>query len=299
MVSQVRQRFSSLSSDAGIKPDYTYSLDYDDKGNIQNAGCEDKEGNWDNILYSYDSLNQLVSTFSLSEGIHEINYDERGNIDSKRATMGIGNSLFESYTYSSGNPDLLTRYKSGSSELLDESATKIKDYTYDAVGNPTSIVTTDSGVTKTRNLTWEQGHQVKNITEGSTINNTYYYNESGLMAKVKKKDGSTIEYYYDDDQLEYEEYRNSNGTLTRIHKYFYDSDGLVRYLAVKTSNFQNSGNAKVYAYLYNGLGEITDLIYLAPTPTRAAHYSYSVYGTVTTTNYLDNIGALNPIRYKG
>ena len=55
-------------------------------------------------------------------------------------------------------------------------------------------------------LGWVRGHDLRSVSvtkNGSTSTKTYYYNESGQVAKIKKSDGSYIRYHYDSDNLEY------------------------------------------------------------------------------------------------
>ena len=154
----------------------------------------------------------------------------------------------------------------------------------------------------------DSGEKLQNISAPG-VNNTYCYNESGLVSKLTKSDGSTIEYYYDDEQLEMEEYRDSSGSVVRLHKYFYDDDGVVRFLQTKNDNFDEPGRYFLYAYIYDGTGTITDLVrvyrpgagYSDFEP--AVHYEYDAYGKILSeTNLLyngENISLFNPIKYKG
>ncbi|MEG1497407.1 MAG: DNRLRE domain-containing protein, partial [Clostridiales bacterium] len=297
MVSNYAVRFSS-NSDSGQNPDYKYIHTYDNNGNITTLGTQTKSGSQENTTYSYDNLNQLVGVRYASGANHDYSYDAKGNI-TQRCNYNVRDDLVgtSTYTYNNNSLNTLGNYSSGSLN---------KSYIYDNVGNPTSITSTGSQF-GTLQLTWEQGKQLKNISDITKINNTYCYNESGEISKVTKKDGSTIEYYYDDGQLEFEEYRNSTGNLTKIHKYFYDSHGDVRFLLTKTDQFTNSNAYNLYAYVYNSIGEISDLVKLRAqngsstgvVNILAAHYEYDDYGRVSISNYADNMGTLNPIRYKG
>ena len=85
---------------------------------------------------------------------------------------------------------------------------------------------------------------------------SYTYDKLNQLTSVSNYgnlglDGSSIEYFYDDDQLEFEEYRKASGAVERVHKYYYDDDGIVRFLQVIGSDgLSSSGRYNVYAYVY-------------------------------------------------
>ena len=158
-----------------------------------------------------------------------------------------------------------------------------------------------------------RGHDLRSVSvtkNGSTSTKTYYYDESGNISKILKSDGSYTRFHYDSDNLEYEERYNSSGNLTALFKYFYDSDDKVSYVLYKHSQFgSTTAYYDLYHYVYNGLGEITDIVKVQsqydyninPVQTPVAHYEYDPYGQIieVTTSNNDNFGKINPIRYKG
>ena len=108
--------------------------------------------------------------------------------------------------------------------------------------------------------------------------------------------------------MEFEEYRKASGAVERVHKYYYDDDGIVRFLQVIGSDWlSSSGRYNVYAYVYDGNGNITDLVrvrqlrnlwtYSDATP--VAHYEYDAYGNILSETCSDNAAKYNPIKYKG
>ena len=293
--------FSGASS-----ADYAYNYDYDNSGNVTTATINLSGTTTDTVYdYTYDSLNQLkreTKTGSTSNYDTTYNYDNRGNLTSKQTTGSSSSSA--TYTYGTQNGlEVLTKYtKTGTGAVT-------REYSYDNAGNPSTIDEIKSGTEKNYSLSWTQGKKLQRYSGGS-IDNRYCYNESGLVSKLTKVNNTTVEYYYDDGLLEYEEYRNSSGTLQRVHKYFYDSDGTVRFLLTKTGNFDNSNNFNLYAYIYDGTGNITDLVRLqregSSTPTavveHAAHYEYDAFGKIlssTNKGSGESIASLNPIKYKG
>ena len=258
------------------------------------------------ISYTYDKLNQLTSVSNYGNlGLKDVyQYDNRGNITRKDCYNASSNALngYSIYQYDTARLDQLSNYT-----LYDSAGAVVstRDYTYDGAGNPTRIADSANGTTS---LSWTQGKKLQSISAPG-VNNTYCYNESGLVFKLTKSDGSTIEYYYDDEQLEIEEYRDSSGSVVRLHKYFYDDDGVVRFIETKNNYFGDSSRYFLYAYIYDGTGTITDLVRVHRPGVEfssfepAVHYEYDAYGKILSeTNLLDNgenISLFNPIKYKG
>ena len=287
--------------------DYSYKYTYDASGNITSVANTLKNGTTQTVNYGYDKLNQLTSVENYGNlGIRdEYTYDDRGNIVSKisRDIATNSNAGQAFYSYDTSHMDRLNTYTAYNGNGY---ITKDRLYQYDEVGNLCRIT---DGAGYFIGFGWSQGKKLTRYTCGET-DNTYYYNESGLVSKVVKANGSSVEYFYDDDQLEYEEYRSASGSILRVHKYFYDDDGVVRFIMTSAGIFGNNVNVNLYAYVYDGAGNITDLVQLKMqrpqfplvSASLAAHYEYDAYGRIVSeTNYArtENIAKLNPIRYKG
>ena len=182
-------------------------------------------------------------------------FDDRGNITGKITTNASTGASVSSvqYRYSTAETDQLTHYGlyNANGSLVDE-----RLYQYDGEGNVSRIMDTNNQYIA---FGWDQGRKMTRYRYVD-VDNTYYYNESGLVSKLVKSDGSSIEYFYDDGQLEYEEYRNAAGNVTRLHKFFYDDDGIVRYLMTTVYPSYGEYFSDVYAYVYDGSGNITDLV---------------------------------------
>ncbi len=127
-----------------------------------------------------------------------------------------------------------------------------------------------------------------------------------------KSGGSYTEYFYDNSgAMEYEFRYNSSGTLTRVLKYFYDSNGEIQFLLSKADNFKNQEAYNLYCYVRDGLGNITGLIRVksqsgsstVQDKTLVAEYTYDSYGQIISatrpSGVTDDIYQINPIRYKG
>ena len=104
---------------------------------------------------------------------------------------------------------------------------------------------------------------------------------------------------------------NSSGTLVRMLKYFYDSNGEIQFLLSKANNFRNASAYNLYTYVRDGLGNITGLIRVksqsgsstVQDKTLVAEYTYDSYGQIISatrpSGVTDDIYQINPIRYKG
>ena len=164
-----------------------------------------------------------------------------------------------------------------------------------------------------KNLSWKQGKrlgEVEFVVDGNvTKAYSYYYDESGRIKKIDQGSGNYIKYHYDSDNLEYEEHY-ANNSLSYLIKYFYDDQDRVQFALYKNQNFSTSyGYYNLYTYVYNGIGEITDIVKvrngLSPSASSisnlpVAHYEYDPYGNIVSINTYndDTFGNINPIRYK-
>ncbi len=302
-------RFSSLST-SSENPDYRYVFSYDNASNIKSIDTTYKNNSTLSTDFTYTKQNWLSEAYGVNDQNDHYTYlyDTRGNITHYNAS-GANVEKAASYTYNANIPDELQKVV-----FSENSGTRTRDYTYDVVGNPTSIVETNSnGGTTERQLSWVRGKDLRSVSfvenGATTKTNTYYYNESGQRAKIVSSDGSYTRFHYDSDLLEYEERYNASGTLTAVLKYFYDDDDKVSYVLYKTQ-YPHDGTAyySLYYYLYNALGEITDVFKIqSPNNTlsavheHVAHYEYDPYGHIVSleTKNGDNFGNINPIRYKG
>jgi len=126
--------------------------------------------------------------------------------------------------------------------------------------------------------TWEQGRQLKTMTDGTT-NLSFSYDEEGK--RVSKTVGNTTwKYVYNGSNLVY---------MTDGTNYLY-----FHYDATGASGF--TYNNTPYYYLKNAQGDVIGIA--NSTGTVVTEYSYDAWGNpVTTTD--NEIGQLNPIRYRG
>lgn len=308
LASEMRIRYSSTST-SGANADYKYNYGYDDAGNIKSAKTTLKNGTSYTANFTYDARGQLTRVYDLNNNNNYYNYtyDKRGNITkSTYGTNSTGSSYTNcnTYTYNSAIPDELS-----SVTMEKGSTTTTRSYVYDTIGNPTRITDTTGSTTKEKTLTWEQGKQLRSVNNNGTTK-TFYYDESGRVKKAVLSGGSYTKYHYDSDNLEYEEHYTASGSLSYLIKYFYDDQDRLQYALYKDRNFTNSaGYYNLYTYIYNGFGEITDIVKLRNGLSSAspsivnqlvAHYEYDPYGNITkeTAYNSDTFLNVNPIKYK-
>ena len=246
--------------------------EYDGAGNIAVI----TENGEVKVRYYYDGLNQLGLEQNAWTGkCYHYDYDDGGNII-KKQVYPYGSSASDpstqTYTYTYGDSewkDLLTNYN----------GTAI---TYDGIGNP------QNWAGSKKNLTWENGRQLKSLQNGGT-GISYTYDESGLRTS-KTVGGVTTRYERDaNGKVVYQ----SDGSVSLY--YYYDASGNI-------ATFSYNGTR--YAYRKNVQGDviaITDLY-----GNVAAKYTYDAWGNVTSvTDGNGNvnssrlfIGNANPIRYR-
>lgn len=211
--------------------------------------------------YTYDSLNRMKTVLNkkgsaiLSSFTYE--YDNNGNITSIAET-GIS-TRNSTYTY-----DPLNRIKTVSRS----DGTSIS-YSYDLRGNRT-ILTNSSVISlpfKTTTYTYDLLNRLvrANLGEESVY---FSYSADGLRYKKSSTEGPTIQYQYNLAGQVISESNASNA----VQANYIRGD---RLLAKK-----ETGNNKVYYYLYNGHGDVVMMVDAAGTV--ANKYQYDEWGNLTT-----------------
>ena len=255
--------YNSKNGITDVKTTYTY----DKLGNITSINENGKQ----HYKYEYDKLCRLISEKDLYKG-NEIcyTYDNQGNI----LTKSVNGTITE-YKYSDGT-DKLMYYGN-------------EAYEYDKLGNPT----------KYRDLTceWEKGRQLKGISYDENNSITFGYDIYGIRTEkaVKSRDKESAAYYiYENGKL----LRELCGA-TSID-YIYGTEGIAGFIVDKDTN-----NEATYIYRKNIFGDVTAVYnddgILQCTYEYDAwgnHIIYDADGKVVDGNS-DNIGLINPIRYRG
>ena len=256
---QVR-KLQSVAS--GYSVTYTYT--YDDNGNILSVSTSD--GN--STTYTYDSANQLTREDNQAAGKTWVwTYDDAGNITSRKEyayTTGSLGSVLSTVNYTYGDSswgDLLTGWNGNT-------------VTSDTIGNMTSD--------GTWNYTWEHGRELASMSGGGTTWN-FTYNADGL--RTKRTNGSTTySYVYNGSRL-------SQMTVGSNTLYFaYDASGTPLSVTYNGTN---------YYYATNIQGDVTAI--LNTSGTAVVQYTYDAWGKLlsTTGSMASNLGAHNPLRYRG
>lgn len=242
----------------------TFSYTYDDKGNISSVSR-----NGTITAYKYDSLNQLIRVDDGEQNkTYTYTYDVYGNILSK-SEYALTDSSSEPT-----NPLSTISYGYSDSNWTD----KMTSYngqaiTYDEIGNPLSY----DGWT----FVWESGRQLKRMTkDGSTID--YKYDDSGIRTS-KTVNGVTTNYTTIDGRI------TSQNDGTNFLYFRYDSNNELVGVQI---------NGTEYIYLKNLQGDVVSILDM--NGQCVVNYTYDAWGKVTsiTGSMADTIGNLNPMRYR-
>ncbi len=246
---------------------------YDKAGNIETISENGKLV----ARYSYDGLNRLVREDNARLGTFIYRYDVAGNILSKSAYVftlkdELGEAISENdYTYKSNG---------WKDQLLSFNGQECK---YDALGNPLSY--------KGRTLAWQGRRLISYGIENKKA--TYSYDFNNVRTSKTATDGETTvnsKYIYDGNTLVAEQrtIRKDNEQAKTFWLYYiYGVDGIAGF------EFED----KVYLYRKNVQGDITHIY--TEDGTCVAKYVYDAWGNNDILSDTDNIGALNPFRYRG
>lgn len=248
-----------------ITQEGTIEYQYDDANNI----IEVKKDGIVTAAYEYDSLGQLVREDSLETGATTINeYDTAGNIlstteyelDMESATDTLTNGNTIEYAYEDSSwNDLLTTFNGN-------------EITYDEIGNPISY---HNGM----KFGWS-GKQLLSVqADGKTIN--YTYDSDGLRTS-KKINGIQTHYFWENGNLIGE--GRDEGTIW----YMYDVNGCI-------VGFQYNDNS--YYFNKNLQGDVMSIV--DSNGKVLVEYYYNEWGNVIEISGDQELGELNPIRYRG
>ena len=239
---------------------YTLIYDYDVMGNVKSI----RKNSTLLHEYEYDALNRLKIERNNTVPTQNVYaYDARGNITQKKiqAILSNGNTI-----------DLQTKNYSYSNQywydLLTSDGTY--NYTYDSLGRMTSY--------KNNTLTWNNDSTLSSF--GSNVSYTY---DALKIRKTKTVNNVKTTYYYIGDKL----LRESSPNKDLL--FYYNGDNVI--------GFRYNNND--YIYHKNMFGDVLEIYTMEDGLTKVAEYSYDAFGNTSTTNLnSDNIGTINPFRYR-
>ena len=286
----IGQYNSILNVNGNQSTDNVFNYEYDDKGNI--IAIRDGSTQEAQIIYSYeyDELGQLIrENNSVLNKTYTYSYDNNGNITSVKTyayTLGeITGESISNDTYGYGNND------------WKDQLTSFNGYTivYDGMGNPTKAYTEGNESNPEYELTWNYIRRLMSyVNDDYTV--SYTYNDEGIRTS-KTVNGVKHEYVLEGSTILYEKYNDV------IVIYFYDEAGLPIGMAYRKASEANLGLAREDQFEYflftkNLQGDILNIY--SEDGTKVASYNYDAWGNHTVTNYTsDNIGNINPFRYRG
>jgi RHS repeat-associated protein len=222
------------------------------KGNL----VETTDFNGDQIIYSYNLLNQLTGKQFVDEGDRRVTftYDDAGKrhtaIDSRGTTTDEYNEMGQ----------LISRVMPDSKSIR---------YTYDKVTGQVATVTTDSGATTTNR--YNDLGQLDRVTSAEGVT-TYLYNAVGNLSLTTYPNGITESREYDNlDRLAVLENKNSADVVLSRYQYAYDKVGN------KTSVLELGG--RKVEYTYDELNRLTqEKITDAVNGNRVVDYTFDAVG---------------------
>ena len=233
--------------------------------------------------YSYDILDRLIREDNAVIGrTYVYAYDDNSNILNEKIysyTIGDLNGLTpittNVYGYNNSNwLDQLTSYNG-------------VQITYDEMGNPISYY---NGMT----FSWENINNLSSINwtdENNVSHNAQFtYNTDGIRTS-KTIDGIKHTYSLDGLRIVSETYED------KYIIYIYDESNCIIGFAYRENSY-SEGIFDTYLFTKNLQGDIIGIH--KEDGTLVASYTYDAWGNHTVTNYTnDNIGDINPFRYRG
>ena len=246
----------------GLNATKEISYGYDNNGNINEISLEHN-----NVEYLYDDLGRIVKERNQALNKNYIyEYDDYGNISSKKEYNYNDEELTTltnevNYEYNTTYKDRLEKYN----------GLKIA---YNVMGYPISY--------NSKSIVWNYG---KMIGYGG---NTYKYDPNNLRY-CKIVNNKDIVYFYEGKRLLKE--KCTDYTIS----YIYGNSDIIGI------RYQTSNSVKEYFFRKNVLGDVLELYYNnGGTLELRARYTYDAWGNHTVQTYNnDNIGNINPIRYRG
>lgn len=228
---------TSIKDPSGGVTSYTY----DDRGLLESES--DPLGNaWS---YQYDKNQNLLSKISPS-GV-ELNY---GHDAQNRISSKTYEAFSESFTYdkignliNAVNDDVNISYSYDSRNRLISKKinnwNKTVSYTYDEVGNRTSMIDPNGNLTS---YTYDAGNRLTSVVNsfGTT---TFQYNSTGRMTRQDNPNGTYVTYTYSDvGRLTQISNFGSDNSIVSSYAYTYDNAGN------RLSKTDHNGNAESYYY---------------------------------------------------
>ncbi|MDR3293543.1 MAG: RHS repeat-associated core domain-containing protein [Clostridiales bacterium] len=242
---------------------------YDANGNITVI----RENGKLKARYAYDSVNRLVreDNKDLNKTV-VFTYDAGGNISYRsERTFTLEEEVF-------ADDNTLFSYKGDQLVAVNEN----NEFEYDVLGNPTKYFGKD--------LSWSRVRQLDGITDGSSEIN-FLYEANGLRSG--KISASGVSKYVYNGRLEAE--IRAASVSSAVDKILYFNYGLN---GISGFTVKNDTTSTEYFYRKNAQGDITHIF--DNEFNLVAKYEYDAWGNHTVIEYTSgNIGALNPIRYRG
>ncbi|KYC34733.1 hypothetical protein WA1_49275 [Scytonema hofmannii PCC 7110] len=192
--------------------------------------------------YDYDGVSNLVLT-KFANGTQEIrHYDDLNRLESLENKKASGD-IISSYTYTldaGGNRTKVVEHNGRTVEytyddlyrLTQEKITdtvngnRIKDYTYDKVGNRKTLKEAVNGVTTVTEYNYDNNDRLQNEKVNQVVVASYTYDNNGNTL-MKTENGMTSTYTWDyENRLGAATLKNSSGIVLQSMQYRYNDNGI-------------------------------------------------------------------------
>jgi RHS repeat-associated protein len=223
------------------------------------------------VVYTYDKLNRLDTV---------VNY--------------IGSTIKSDFKYKYDNNDNITSITSSGSETqyVYDKVNRLKEitrpngskitYSYDSRGNRTQLTGLDDIKFEDTSYQYNALDQLESVKKGNK-ESTYLYNTEGLRS-MKTVDSNKVLYNYDQQGRVISE---SDGSAQTQANYVWGHDRVF----VKLD--KSGGTEKQYYYLYNGHGDVIEIV--DSNGTSVNSYQYDEWGNIKQ----QVEGTKNPFKYAG
>ena len=286
---------ANKKDDNSVINGYTYT--YDLVGNqLTKDDIRYNSGTFDITYYTYDAAGRLISETCDNTGYLTYAYDLNDNLIRKRYEVSTdlapvieynGTQYLEAdkeniYSYNNLNQLIreteINKLYGFESWGIEETLNIVKNYSYDANGNMTSVQSTGD-VTGTQTYTYNYRNQLVEYTDSSNNTTTYTYDGNGM--RISKTKGNVNTQYYWDRGYVSNEATGANVTATN-------------HIGAQGIFARTIGTTAHYLFK-NGHGDVENIY---PQETGAtSSYTYDAYGNIYrySPTYNDNI----PITYTG
>jgi RHS repeat-associated protein len=204
---------------------------YDDNGNL----IEKREAKGNTISFKYDEEDRLIER-AYPGNTDKYSYDANGNM-----VAAYNNNIAYSFEY-----DALNRLTRKAIPTWNKSIT----YTYDAVGNRSTMADPDGGI---NNYVYDSNNRLISLTNHASLTSTFIYDDGGRLKRQNNANGTYATYSYDAaGRVDSILHRRSNGDTIAYNFYSFDQFG---------NRLSMKDKYGLHVYNYDAAHRLTNVIY--------------------------------------